>query len=169
MAEKQGSESQSTSPKKVGLSIIGTGTIALAAMASSFASVAFLGDAETNNTAALCAPTETASAAPQQPPKTDQVFVDLEEILITVGNAPADRYLKMKVSIVTNKSNPKNVREAEPILIDAFNTYLRSIELSDFENPDFYNHLREQLSRRAQIVLGASVSDGILITEFLLR
>jgi flagellar FliL protein len=59
--------------------------------------------------------------------------------------------------------------KAEPVLIDAFTNYLRSVELSDFENPDFYAHMREQLSRRSELVLGGGVSEGVLITEFLLR
>ena len=47
--------------------------------------------------------------------------------------------------------------------------YLRSVELSDFENPAFYAEMRAQLARRAELVLGGSVTDGVLITEFLLR
>ena len=55
------------------------------------------------------------------------------------------------------------------VLIDAFTNYLRSVELTDFENPGFYSHMRDQLGRRSQLVLGGGVSDGVLITEFLLR
>ena len=55
------------------------------------------------------------------------------------------------------------------MLIDAFNNYLRSIELADVEDPGFYPHMREQLARRAELVLGGTVSNGVLITEFLLR
>jgi flagellar FliL protein len=75
----------------------------------------------------------------------------------------------MKVSIVTDNSGAGMVTKAEPVLIDAFTNYLRSVELSDFENPDFYAHMREQLSRRSELVLGGGVSEGVLITEFLLR
>jgi flagellar FliL protein len=55
------------------------------------------------------------------------------------------------------------------MLIDAFNTYLRSIEMKDFEDPGFYPRMREQLARRSELVLGSGVSSGVLITEFLLR
>lgn len=99
----------------------------------------------------------------------DQVYVDLKEVLITIGSEPATRYLKMNVSIVTGKDGVSKVKAAEPMLIDAFNNYLRSIELRDVEDPGFYPHMREQLARRAELVLGGTVSNGVLITEFLLR
>jgi hypothetical protein len=71
--------------------------------------------------------------------------------------------------VVTDAEGTSMVQSAEPVLIDAFTNYLRSVELSDFENPDFYAHMREQLGRRSELVLGGGVSDGVLITEFLLR
>ena len=90
-------------------------------------------------------------------------------MLITVGSAPATRFLKMNISIITDASGAKAVAEAEPMLADAFNTYLRSIEMTDLEDPGFYPRMREQLTRRAELVLGDGVTDGVLITQFLLR
>ncbi|MDP1556265.1 MAG: flagellar basal body-associated FliL family protein [Hyphomonas sp.] len=101
--------------------------------------------------------------------KADQAYVQVKEMIITVGSAPATRYLKMNVSIITTSGNTSAVKDAEPMLIDAFNTYLRSIEMQDFEDPGFYPRMREQLARRSELVLGSGVSKGILITEFLLR
>lgn len=98
-----------------------------------------------------------------------EAFVALPEILITVGSAPATRYLKMNVTIATNSSGSSDVKKSEPVLIDAFNNYLRSIELADMEDPGFYAHMREQLAHRAEIILGAEKASGVLITEFLLR
>jgi hypothetical protein len=88
---------------------------------------------------------------------------------LTIGSAPATRYLKMKVAIISDRGDVPAVHDAEPVLIDAFTNYLRSVELSDFENPGFYSHMRDQLDRRSHLVLGNGVSDGVLITEFLLR
>ena len=101
--------------------------------------------------------------------REDQDYVELEEILITIGSEPASRYLKMNLVIATDKSGTGAIEDAEPILRDAFINYLRSVELSDFEDPAFFARMREQLSRRADLVLGSAVSDGVLITEFLLR
>jgi flagellar FliL protein len=118
--------------------------------------------------ATACAPAE-AAATVEPIVQADQVYVPLDEMLITVGSSPANRYLKLNISVITTDASTAAVEEAKPVLIDAFNTYLRSIELKDFEDPGFYPRMREQLARRAELVLGSGVSNGVLITEFLLR
>jgi len=75
----------------------------------------------------------------------------------------------MQLSVASEKSDAKDIKSAETALIDAFLLYLRSVELTDFEDPNFYNHMREQLARRADLVLGEGISKGVMITEFLLR
>ncbi|MBU4062418.1 flagellar basal body-associated FliL family protein [Hyphomonas sp.] len=118
---------------------------------------------------AACAPSEAGPAAIAPAANPDQSYVALKEMLITVGSAPATRYLKMNISIITDHEGAGAVASAEPMLLDAFNTYLRSVEMKDFEDPGFYPRMREQLTRRAELVLGSGVSSGVLITEFLLR
>ena len=154
--------------KKGGGGMIGLLMLGAASLASSFGLFYFLTPAPVDAAAACPAPeavaeTTTPLAAP------GQSYVELKEILITVGSTPATRYLKMNVSVVTDAAGAQAVKNAEPMLIDAFNTYLRALELEDFENPAFYSNLREQLARRSELVLGNSVSKGVLITEFLLR
>jgi flagellar FliL protein len=118
---------------------------------------------------AACAPEGADVAAIEPAAKPGQAYVELPEVLITVGSAPATRFLKMNISIITDSSGASAIADAEPMLIDAFNTYLRSVELADLEDPGFYPRMREQLMRRAELVLGSGVSEGVLITEFLLR
>ncbi|KJS26242.1 MAG: hypothetical protein VR75_08065 [Hyphomonadaceae bacterium BRH_c29] len=156
-----------TGAKKSGGGIVGLAILAVGAMTSSFATVYVLAsDPPTGPTA--CPVAETGPVADPIAQK-DQSYVELRDILITIGSEPATRYLKMKLAVVTDAEGTSMVQSAEPVLIDAFTNYLRSVELSDFENPDFYAHMREQLGRRAELVLGGGVSDGVLITEFLLR
>ncbi len=99
----------------------------------------------------------------------DRAYVDIDEILVTIGQSPADRYLKLKLFVVTKHDKTGEVKKVEPMLRDAFIGYLRAVELSDFEDPAFYAELRRQLARRAELVLGEAGTDGVLITEFLLR
>jgi flagellar FliL protein len=160
---------QTESGKKSGGGIAGLAIVAAASLASSFGLFYFL-TPPAPPPAAPCPPAGTSAAAPEiKPLAQDQVYVEMKEILITIGSAPADRYLKLNISIVTGKDSAAKVKEAEPMLIDAFNNYLRSIELSDLEDPGFYPHLREQLARRSELVVGSAASSGVLITEFLLR
>lgn len=153
--------------KTSGGGIVGLAILAVGAMTSSFATVYVL--ASDPRSAAPACPVATNTPASEPIAQASQTYVELRDILITIGSEPATRYLKMKIAIVTDDAGAGMVEKAEPVLIDAFTNYLRSIELSDFENPDFYAHMREQLSRRSQLVLGGGVSDGVLITEFLLR
>lgn len=160
---------QTETGKKSGGGIAGLAIVAAASLASSFGLFYFL-TPSAPPPAAPCPPAGASEAAPEiKPLAQDQVYVEIKEILITIGSAPADRYLKLNVSIVTSKDSAAKVKEAEPMLIDAFNNYLRSIELSDLEDPGFYPHLREQLARRSELVVGSAASSGVLITEFLLR
>lgn len=149
--------------------LIGMLMLGAASLVSSFALVYFLTPPASVAETAACVTGETAVAAIEPAAKADQSYVELKEVLITVGSAPATRYLKMNISVITSADSTEAVKSAEPMLIDAFNTYLRSIEMKDFEDPGFYPRMREQLARRSELVLGSGVSNGVLITEFLLR
>ena len=172
MAEKDKTPPEEETPEADAKSGGMMGLIALvfAAIAGSFGANYLLApSAPASTSAEVCEQAEKEPEAPKQRASEDQEFVELEEFLITIGSAPATRYLKMRVSVVTGKEEAKTVKDSEPILVDAFINYLRSVELSDFEDPGFYTHMRQQLSRRSELVVGASASDGVLITEFLLR
>lgn len=169
MSTKEDTTAEAEAPAKSGLNMVGLLVLGLACATTSFASVFFLAPSP-SPVAAVAEATQT-EYVPEEKPATakSQTYTPVQEILITIGNAPATRYLKMQVSVATEKSNAKDVKSAETALIDAFLLYLRSVEVSDFEDPNFYNHMREQLARRADLVLGDGVSKGVMITEFLLR
>lgn len=164
------SEAGGDSPAKPASGLMGLVILGVASLVSSFALMYFLMPPPTSHTeAAACVPGEAAVAVIEPAATADQTYVELKEVLITVGSAPATRYLKMHISVITDADGTEAVKSAEPMLIDAFNTYLRSIEMKDFEDPGFYPRMREQLARRSELVLGSGVSNGVLITEFLLR
>ncbi len=167
-SEKQPAADKGEAPAKPAGGMMGLLILGAASLASSFGLVYFLTPSSSAATEA-CLPGEGAAEVIAPIVKADQSYVELQEMVITVGSAPATRYLKMNVSIMTDSANTETIKEAEPVLIDAFNTYLRSIELKDFEDPGFYPRMREQLARRSELVLGSGVSNGVLITEFLLR
>ncbi len=166
MSKKPAKDPGAPKVKSGSAGLIGLAILGAAAVATSFGVAFFMTPAPTDAVqACVAAPTgETEVSA-----NLDQTYVPLEEMLITIGSAPATRYVKINLSIVTGPKGAASVKKNEPVLKDAFNNYLRSVEVSDFEDPGFYAHMREQLSRRSELVLGGSVSEGVLITEFLLR
>jgi flagellar FliL protein len=155
-------------PEKKSGGMMGTIALVFAAIAGSFGATYFLSPTPASKGAG-----EACEVAEKKPEpiraSVDQEFVPLEEIIITIGSSPSSRYLKMQVSVVTNKESAEYIKSSEPILMDAFINYLRSVEIDDFEDPKFYSNMRRQLSRRSELVVGAASSDGVLITEFLLR
>lgn len=165
-------EATEEAPSKSSGGFMGIIILAVAALISALGTVYILTpSAQPVVTAAAgeCEPAMLTSSALKPLATEDQTYVELEEVLITIGSTPATRYLKMNVMIVTDKDGASKVKKAEPVLRDAFIVYLRSVELQDFENPNFYSQMRDQLARRAELVVGGSVARGVLVTEFLLR
>jgi len=154
-------------PAKQGGGMLGVSIVAAGALASSFATVYLFSSSPTAQ-ASNPEPGATAHSTPTVV-KANHIYVELPDILVTIGSEPATRYVKLKVSIICDGKNKSSVSKSEPVLMDAFINYLRSVELTDFEDPGFYAHMRDQLGRRSQLVLGGDVSNGVLITEFLLR
>ena len=156
------------------LGMMGMVAMVIAALLGSFGVSYFLGGSEPTQLAE-CPPPEIKEVKEEAETinagiaREDQTYVELEELLITVGSEPATRYLKLSLTIATFEGEESKVRKSQPLLIDAFNGYLRSVELTQLEDPTFYPYMREQLSRRAELILGATVADGGLITDFLLR
>lgn len=168
MSDKPDAKSEEAAPPSGGINMMGLLVLGLACAATSFASVYFLAPAPTVAAAATVEAEYEAQEKPEEKKKS-LTYTPVQEILITIGSAPATRYLKMQLSVATDKSDAKMVKPVETQLVDAFLLYLRSVELDDFEDPAFYKHMREQLGRRADLVLGDGIVEGVLITEFLLR
>tara|TARA_R100000365_G_C2748700_1_gene81469 strand:- start:32760 stop:33260 length:501 start_codon:yes stop_codon:yes gene_type:complete len=164
------SDSETTTPDKgsSGGGLIQLIVLAVTCAIGGFAAVFFLSPSA--SPVALACEADSTEAADDTPlALEDHVYVELQDILVTIGNEPATRYVKIKMSVISDKDHLNVVKKAEPMLVDAFVGYLRALQLSEFESADFYPKMREQLSRRSEIVLGPDASQGVLITEFLLR
>ena len=173
MSEKTDETQDESPPQKGGLGMMGLLVLGVACAATSFASIYFMAPAPTvvaeASTEEAGEESDYADKGKDSKDKKPYTYTPVQEILITIGAAPATRYLKMNISLATDKANAKTVKSNETALIDAFLLYLRSVSVDDFEDPAFYKHMREQLGRRADLVLGEGVAEGVLITEFLLR
>jgi flagellar protein FliL len=161
-------DSEIPEKKASGGGLIPLVVLALVSMAGAFGVVFFLSPSP-SPAALACGPGDGGAAAHQPLALEDHVYVELQEILVTIGNEPATRYVKIQTSVISDSSHMGAVKKAEPMLVDAFVGYLRALQLTDFESADFYPKMREQLAMRSEIVLGADASHGVLVTEFLLR
>ena len=99
-------------PKAAG-GLIGLLILGAASLGSSFGLVYLLTPLPATASEA-CVAGEQTTAAIEPTAKADQAYVQMQEILITVGSAPATRYLKMNVSVITEGGNTEAVKAAEP-------------------------------------------------------
>jgi flagellar protein FliL len=160
--------------KTGGGGIIQAAILAVGAGLTAFATVFLMPGAEPEMQ--VCATGEIGKAgaaeivADSPPPEPiNTILIPLDEILISIGRGEARRYLKINLTLIMDEKLEKQMADLEPQLRDAFSTYLRAVEVADFEDPAFYEVLRMQLHRRAQLIIGPKAVESILITDFLLR
>jgi len=153
-------------PKKKG-GIAGAIVTPLIVGAASFGTVFLL---PTQNAPLASESHSAATTAPLTPhdfmPKNLDV-VELKEFIVSIRDGK--NILRMSLALevpneVRGEVNPNELR-----LRDAFMGYLRAVEVSELQDPDFLPQLRAQLLRRSRLVLGQDKVAGILITDFLIR
>ena len=166
----QTTEESGKAAKKSG-GLVGQLVTAVVAGAAAFGTVFFLPE-ETAAEAPVC---EMAAAAKKEEavieePSLDEIsFVELEPLLISLGQGANARHLKIGLTLETPYGYEEDIKYAQPKLRDAFTGYLRALEMEYLEDPSSMVRLRAQLLRRAEVVLGTETVHGVLITDFLVR
>jgi flagellar protein FliL len=96
-------------------------------------------------------------------------FVALDPILVSLGPGARAKHLRFTGQLDVDPDQAAAVQAELPRIIDAFNTYLRAVEVRDLEDPAALTRLRAQMLRRAQTVTGEGQVRDLLITEFVLN
>lgn len=111
------------------------------------------------------APTAAAAAAPATP-----VFVDLDEMTVTIPNGGHPRQLRIRIVLEltrpTSKTQPADL--ITPRVYDALLTYLRTVQSDELEGGLALDRLRGDLYRRLSLLLGTDVLHDVLITGLVL-
>lgn len=96
-------------------------------------------------------------------------FVELDPIMIAVTNSQEFEFLRLRAHLEVDEAHVADVEKIRPRVLDVLNSYLRALEISDFEDPAALTRLRAQMLRRIQIVTGKNRVRDLLIIEFLLN
>jgi len=88
---------------------------------------------------------------------------------LTISLQDNARILKIGITLETTKGEEDYIDPNNPKVRDAFMGYLRALRVEQIEDAAFMAQMRSQLLRRAKLILGADVVQGILITDFLVR
>jgi len=104
-----------------------------------------------------------------EPSLLDVAFVPIEPLVISVGKSEESRHLRFQAQLEVPNARQEEVVLLMPRVVDMLNSYLRAVEISEFEEPTALIHLRAQMLRRVQLVAGQDRVRDLLITEFVLN
>lgn len=95
-------------------------------------------------------------------------FVPMDPLVVTLGPEAAAKYLKITMTIETEKGSEAAVTALMPRLRDVVNSYLRAVDEADLAEPSSMARVRAQLLRRLQLVAPDARITNVLITDFVL-
>ncbi len=96
-------------------------------------------------------------------------FVELEPLVISLGNSGKSRHLRFRGSLEVVPGHETDVGHLLPRVIDVLNGYLRAVDTAMLEDPAALIELRAQMLRRIQLVTGEGRVRDLLILEFVLN
>lgn len=96
------------------------------------------------------------------------VFVALDPLVISIpGNGGRD-HLHFAAQLEVAPNSLDVVEAVKPRIIDALNSYLRAVEVSQLEDPAALIRMRAHMLRRVQVAAGEGRVKDLLIMEFVL-
>lgn len=99
----------------------------------------------------------------------EYTFVPLEPMTILLGNSAERRYLRFRAELEVDSAKKSDVEKMLPRVIDVLNTYLRSLSMTDIEDPSSLLTLRAQMRRRIDLVVGGDAVHDLLVMEFVVN
>ena len=109
-----------------------------------------------------------AEAAAPKPP----IFMDVPEMLVNLVGAPGERVQYLKVRVVLEVKEDKQVEAIKPSLprvTDIFQTYLRELRPSDLNGSAGLFRLKEELTRRVNAAVSPSQVSAVLFKEIVVQ
>ena len=109
-----------------------------------------------------------AEAPPPKPPS----FVDVPDMLVNLVGAPGERVQYLKVKLVLEVKEEKQVEAIKPTLprvTDLFQTYLRELRPSDLNGSAGLFRLKEELTKRVNYALAPNQVSAVLFKEIVVQ
>ncbi len=112
---------------------------------------------------------EKHAAAPVAKPP---VFMDVPEMLVNMVGAPGERVQYLKVKVVLEIKEDKQVEAIKPSLprvTDLFQTYLRELRPIDLNGSAGLFRLKEELTRRVNVAVAPNAVNAVLFKEIVVQ
>jgi flagellar FliL protein len=107
------------------------------------------------------------AAAPKAP-----IFLDVPEVLVNLVGAPGERVQYLKVKVVLEVKEEKQVETIKPTMprvSDIFQTYMRELRPADLNGSAGLFRLKEELTRRVNVAVAPSVVNAVLFKEIVIQ
>jgi flagellar FliL protein len=108
---------------------------------------------------------ETAAAKPP-------IFVDVPEVLVNLVGAPGERIQYLKVKVVLEVKEEKQVDVIKPTMprvSDIFQTYMRELRPADLNGSAGLFRLKEELTRRVNVAVAPGQVNAVLFKEIVIQ
>ncbi|SMC77629.1 flagellar basal body-associated protein FliL [Primorskyibacter flagellatus] len=99
----------------------------------------------------------------------DVAFLAMEPMIISIGEGSERSHVRFSAQLEVPAAYQSEVEFLLPRIINVLNSYLRALDLKDFEQPAALPKLRGQMLRRVQLVVGDERVNDILVMEFLVN
>jgi flagellar protein FliL len=109
-----------------------------------------------------------AEAPPPKPPS----FVEIPEMLVNLVGLPGERVQYLKVRVVLEVKEEKQVEAIKPTLprvTDIFQTYLRELRPADLNGSAGLFRLKEELTRRVNAAVSPIQVSAVLLKEIVVQ
>jgi flagellar protein FliL len=108
----------------------------------------------------------------EAPPPKPSSYVEVPDMLVNLVGTPGERVQYLKVKIVLEVKEEKQVEAIKPNLprvTDIFQTYLRELRASDLNGSAGLFRLREELTRRVNAAVSPSQVSAVLFKEIVVQ
>lgn len=101
------------------------------------------------------------------------VFLDLPDVLVNLsstGGSDRTQYLKVKeVLELPDQAMSAQIQPVMPVIMDAFQTYLRELRPTDLDGSAGLYRLKEELTRRVDAAIAPSRINAVLFKEIVIQ
>jgi flagellar FliL protein len=111
--------------------------------------------------------THAEVAAPKAP-----IFLDVPEVLVNLIGAPGERTQYLKVKVVLELKEEKQVETIKPTMprvSDIFQTYMRELRPADLNGSAGLFRLKEELTRRVNVAVAPGQVNAVLFKEIVIQ
>lgn len=113
--------------------------------------------------------TAESDAETPAPVTEDVVFLPLDPLTISMPPGSSRRLLRIVMHLDVVPAHAEAVEQIKPRIADILNSYLRALNVEDFEAPAAMTRLRAQMLHRVRVVAGQDAVRDLLILEFVLN